>query len=115
MVIMLVSALPSGWLVLMSQYLVHRHPALWEQPERFEPERFTPERSKGRPSSAYFPFGGGQRTCIGAHMAMLEAQPIVARVAQGYRLRLAPGHVVEPVAEGTLRPRHGLRMTVQPR
>lgn len=103
---------PAGSMILMSQYLAHRHPAYWEHPEAFDPERFTPERSAGRPHYAYFPFGGGQRTCIGNHFAMLEAQLILATVAQRYRPRLAPGQAVEPVAVGTLRPRHGLWMTL---
>ncbi len=80
----------------------------------FDPERFTPERSAGRPHYAYFPFGGGPRQCIGNNFAMMEAQLILATVAQRYRLRLVPGHPVEPQALVTLRPRYGLAMTVDP-
>ncbi len=46
-------------MIMISPYAVHRHPALWEEPERFDPERFTPERAATRPAYAYFPFGGG--------------------------------------------------------
>ncbi len=45
-------------MIMISPYAVHRHPALWEEPEQFDPERFTPERSAARPAYAYFPFGG---------------------------------------------------------
>ena len=99
--------IPARSVLLLSPYVLHRHPAFWEDPERFDPERFTPERAIGRPRFAYFPFGGGPRRCIGQTPAMLEMQVILAMVAQTYGLRLAPGHPVEPDARLTLRPRHG--------
>ncbi|MBI2468628.1 MAG: cytochrome P450 [Candidatus Rokubacteria bacterium] len=58
--------IPSGSLVLLSPYVTHRHPEFWEAPETFDPDRFAPSRSVGRPSYAYFPFGGGPRLCAGA-------------------------------------------------
>ena len=45
-------------MILISPYATHRHPAFWEEPEKFDPERFTQERSAARPPYAYFPFGG---------------------------------------------------------
>ncbi|MDQ4077134.1 MAG: cytochrome P450 [Chloroflexota bacterium] len=64
---------------------------------------------------AYFPFGSGPRQYIGNHFAIVEAQLVLATVAQHYRLDLVPGHPVEPLAELTLRPRHGLLMTLHAR
>lgn len=98
--------------LIICSFVTHRHPAFWEEPERFNPERFSPERSEGRPNFAYLPFGGGPRICIGNGFAMTEAQLVVATIAQRYRLRLAPGHPVELHPLITLRPRHGMRMTV---
>jgi len=107
--------IPKGSMVLVSQYLTHRHPEFWDNPEIFDPERFTPERSEGRPRYAFFPFGVGPRICLGIHFAYLEAHLVLATVAQRYRLDLVPGHPVEAKAVGTLRPIHGVRMTLHPR
>ena len=71
-------------MIFLMAHWVHRHPAFWEEPERFDPERFTPERSAGRPRYAYFPFGGGPRICIGNSFAMMEMQLVLATVAQHY-------------------------------
>jgi cytochrome P450 len=107
--------IPANSMIFVSQYCTHRHPAFWEEPEVFDPERFTPERSAGRPRFAYFPFGGGPRQCIGNTFAMMEAQLVLATVAQRYSLRLVPGHRVEPQVLITVRPRYGLPMTLHPR
>jgi cytochrome P450 len=96
--------IPAGALVLLSPYLTHRHPAVWEDPERFDPDRFTSVRGRMRPAFAYFPFGGGPRHCVGSAFATTEMQLIVAAVAQCYRLTLVPGVCVSPAAGLTLRP-----------
>ncbi|HTT77933.1 MAG TPA: cytochrome P450 [Candidatus Binataceae bacterium] len=106
--------IPKGSTVMLSQWLTHRHPDFWEDPERFDPERFKPARADNRPRYAYFPFGGGPRQCIGNAFALTEANLILAAVAQKYRLRLVPGQRVEPLALVTLRSRYGLKMTLEP-
>jgi cytochrome P450 len=105
--------IPAGTFVLVSPYVVHRHPRLWGNPEVFDPMRFVDGRSESVPKFSYLPFGGGQRFCIGANFAMMEAVLILATVAQRCQLDLAPGAVVEPYAMITLRPRYGLKMTVR--
>jgi cytochrome P450 len=104
---------PANSTIFLTTYYTHRHPLFWEEPEKFDPERFTPERSVGRPRFAYAPFGGGPRQCIGNTFAMMEAQLVLATVAQRYRLCLVPGHPVEPQVLLTVRPRYGLPMTLQ--
>ncbi|WP_433920532.1 cytochrome P450 [Streptomyces canus] len=59
--------------VLVPPLVIHRHPDLWDDPERFDTERFTPERETARHRYAWFPFGGGPCACIGQHFAMLES------------------------------------------
>ncbi len=105
--------IPKKSMVLVSPYTTHRHPDFWERPEVFDPERFTPERSEGRPRFAYFPFGGGPHQCIGNLFALTEAQLILATIAQRYRLRVVPGHLVEPEPLITLRLKHGLKVTLE--
>lgn len=107
--------IPAGSTVFLSQYVTHRHPLLWDDPERFDPERFAPDRAADRPRYAYFPFSGGPRQCLGDQFALMETQLVVATLAQAYRLRLLPGHPVEARPLLTLRPRCGLPMIVEPR
>jgi cytochrome P450 len=107
--------IPAGAEVLIMPWLIHRKPSLWENADRFDPERFLPERTAERPRFAYIPFGAGPRICIGAAFAMTEAVLMLATIAQRYRLRLMPGHPVEAQGLITLRPRYGLRMTLERR
>jgi cytochrome P450 len=107
--------IPAGSLMSISPYVTHRNPNLWPQPERFDPERFAPAAVARRQRFAYLPFGGGPRVCIGNSFAITEAQVIMASIAQRYRLRLAPGHVVEPIGLVTLRAKNGVWVMLEPR
>jgi cytochrome P450 len=107
--------LPRGWLAFVIPYVLHRLPAYWEDPERFDPERFSPANSATRPKFVYLPFGAGPRQCIGNHFALLEAQVIIAVLARRFELRHAPGHRVEAQPLISLRPRYGMSMTIQRR
>lgn len=107
--------IPKGGNVIISPWVLHRHRALWDNPEHFDPDRFLPERSAGRHRFAYLPFGGGPRVCIGQAMAMTEATLILATVAQRFRLHLKPGHEVAIQNRVTIRPRDGLPMRVERR
>jgi len=104
--------IPARSTVILSPYVTQRHAGVWPDPETFDPDRFLPDRSAGRPRFAWFPFLGGPHQCIGQEFAMMEAIPVVAMLAQSYRLRLAPGAVVEPGPVLSLRPRFGMPMTV---
>jgi cytochrome P450 len=101
--------IPARSILFVSPYVVHRHPALWENPEGFDPQRFAQEPPRG----AYFPFGGGPRMCIGNGFASMEAELALATIAQRVRPDLVPGHRVELEPSITLRPRYGLRMTIR--
>ena len=59
--------------VMVGIYAMHRDPVLWDHPLVFDPDRFSPANSKDRDRWQFLPFGGGPRSCIGDHFAMLEA------------------------------------------
>lgn len=107
--------IPKGAQVAVIPWVIHRHRLLWENPEKFDPERFSPERSQGRHRFAYLPFGGGPRVCIGMALAMTEAQLLLATIAQRYRLRLVPDQKIVLQHRITMRPRDGIKMTLEPR
>src|SRR5580704_18116919 len=106
---------PAGAIITVSIYMTHRNPNLWTDPERFDPERFAPAEAARRHRFAYLPFGGGPRICIGNSFALVETQVIVAAIAQHYRVRLAPGHMVQPIGLITLRAKGGIWVTLEPR
>jgi len=104
-----------GMGVAMAQWVVHRDARWYEAPEEFRPERWENDLLKRLPRFAYFPFGGGPRQCIGNTFALMEAMLILATIARKFRLRLAANHPVVPLASITLRPRHGVRVTLESR
>jgi cytochrome P450 len=104
---------PTGSDVLVCPYTLHRHPAFWDEPERFDPDRFDPDQATDRPPYAYIPFGAGPRFCVGRQLGMMEATFVLAMIARDLRLRVVPRYeaVAEPML--SLRMRGGLPMTVQ--
>jgi cytochrome P450 len=94
--------------IAMSAYVTHRDERFFPDPEKFDPDRFLPERQERLPRFAYFPFSGGPRQCIGNQFAMMEAQLVLATLAQRYACEVVPGHPVELQPTVTLRPRHGI-------
>lgn len=104
-----------GSLVLLSQYVMHRDARFYLEPERFDPERWRPEARESRPQFAYFPFGAGARRCIGESFAWMEGVLLIATLARSYRMRHVPTHTVELQPLITLRPKHGMLMTLESR
>ncbi|MCB1748497.1 MAG: cytochrome P450 [Gammaproteobacteria bacterium] len=107
--------IPAGSYLSITMYSLHRHPEFWPDPERFDPERFAPGRNESRHSYAYLPFAAGPRTCIGAGMAMLEIQLVLALLLQRFRVTPLAGHPVVPLPVVTYKPRYGLPVTLAPR
>jgi cytochrome P450 len=107
--------LPARTTVLISQFVTHRDPRFFPDPLRFDPDRFTSEGKAQRTKFTYFPFGAGTRQCIGESFAWMEGVLILATLAQKWKLRLVPGHRVEPQPLITLRPKYGMMMQIEPR
>jgi cytochrome P450 len=104
-----------GSIVWFSQYIVQRDARWFPDPERFEPERWTDEAVAARPRYTYFPFGGGNRICLGEFFARLETALVIAGLTQVWDFELVDGHSVDFYASMTLRPKHGMPMTVRRR
>ncbi len=104
-----------GSTVLISINSLHHDERFWPDPEAFDPTRFLPENIKSHHRSAYLPFGGGRRVCIGKTFAMIEATLVTALMSRSFVYDLKPGHPVVPEATLTLRPRHGLKMIARRR
>jgi cytochrome P450 len=104
-----------GALVLLSQYVAHRDARFYEEPARFLPERWSTEAREARPQFSYFPFGAGARRCIGEGFAWMEGILLIATLARRWRMRHVPGHTVALRPLITLRPKHGMLMTVHER
>jgi cytochrome P450 len=108
---------PAGSNIFILQWRTQRDPRFFSDPDRFDPERWRedPVRSGKVPRFAYFPFGGGPRACVGASFAMMEATLLLAMIQQKYRLEVVSEHPIEIFASVTLRPKHGIRVTMQRR
>lgn len=102
-----------GTFVFLPIYAVHRHRALWTDPDVFDPDRFSPERSAGRHRFAYLPFGAGPRVCIGQAFAQTETVAILATLMRGAALEPDPGHKIRPVMRVSMRPQGGMPMTLR--
>jgi cytochrome P450 len=103
---------PKGSTLFMSQWVVHRDPALFEDPERFRPERWAGDAEKRLPRFAYFPFGGGPRVCIGNRFAMMEATLILAVLARRFTFIPTPETRLELLPTVTLRPRSPVKLRI---
>jgi len=107
--------IPAGAKIFISPYVMHRLPHYFAEPEAFRPERFTPEFEAQLPRFAYLPFGGGPRICIGNSFAMMEAQLVLATLAQRFAFHLAPEAKVATQPLITLMAKHGMLLRVEAR
>lgn len=106
--------LEPGAQVYVPVYALHRHASLWDDPDAFDPARFSPEAVKARHRYAYLPFGAGPRICIGMSFALVEATVILATLLRTFRPSLRPGFRPDLRLRVTLRPAHGMPMSVEP-
>lgn len=107
--------IPAGTTVAPITYVVQRHPDFWEDADTFDPGRFLEPRQAARPAGAWFPFGHGQRYCVGQELANLEALTILASLVRNYRIAPDPRRPVRAMTAGTLRPRKGLWVRLEAR
>jgi cytochrome P450 len=108
-------AVPAKAIVMPSQWVIHRHPAYWDEPDQFRPERFLPGHAHQRPKFAYFPFGGGPRACIGNTFALIEGALVLAGLTQRFHFRPADDREVEIDTTFVLRPKGAVNFIVRKR
>jgi cytochrome P450 len=101
--------------IFISPYMLHRHPAFWNDAEEFRPERFADADANERHKFAYIPFAVGPRHCIGENIAMFEMLVHLRTMTRRFRLRRATQEPIEFEAQINLRPRSHLMMTVETR
>ena len=106
--------LPVGTLLILSQWVIQRLPDIWQDAEVFKPERWDAEQNQQVPPGAYFPFGGGPRTCIGMPLAQLEARLILTSILQSYTPQPVAGYTPGFQPTITLRPKRHLQVNLMP-
>ena len=106
---------PAGCMIMISQWVMHRDPRYFEDPEVFNPERWANDLEKQLPRGVYIPFGDGPRICIGKSFALMEAVLLLIAIAQKFQLDIVPDFPIVPQASITLRPEYGLKMVLKKR
>jgi cytochrome P450 len=107
--------IPAGCAIMISQWVMHRNPKYFENPEVFQPERWENDLEKRLTKGVYIPFGDGPRICIGKGFALMEAVLLLVTIAQKYQMSLVPDFPIVPQPSITLRPEHGLKMVLSKR
>jgi cytochrome P450 len=107
--------IPAGTIFLLSQWVTHRDPRLFYNPEEFIPDRWANGLAKSLPKCAYFPFGAGPRTCIGSSFALMESVLVLATIAQRFCFTADATRHIEPWPSITLRPSRGIKVTLKER
>lgn len=105
--------IPAGATVIMSPWVMGRDPRWFAEPEKFRPQRWTAEFERGLPKLAFFPFGAGNRVCIGEHFARLEAREILSILLRRYAFCSRGNPPLKTEARITLRPAGGVPVQVQ--
>jgi len=107
--------IPRGGIVILSQYVMHRDPRFYPDPDAFDPDRWDDSVRASRPRYCYFPFGGGPRVCIGEGFAAMEGVLVLATMAQRWRLRLSAEPPLPRYPKLGTRPSDALRVRLERR
>jgi cytochrome P450 len=107
------TTIPKGAIVLACQWAIHRCDRYFSNPSQFDPDRWTPEFQRLLPKYAFFPFGGGPRSCIGEGFAWMELEIVLTELLSRWRFELAPGQTIKPKASITLRPEKPIHVIIR--
>ncbi|SDX00435.1 Cytochrome P450 [Hydrobacter penzbergensis] len=98
--------------IIISPYILQRHPKYWENPDEFIPDRFENSTKKYH-KYAFIPFGAGPHFCIGHRFAMIEMQILLMVLLKHFRF-IPSKNTVIPDPFGTLKPKGGLFIKIRP-
>ncbi|HXO97141.1 MAG TPA: cytochrome P450, partial [Chthoniobacterales bacterium] len=104
---------PKGAIVLACQWALHRSDKYFSNPIQFDPDRWMSDDQRALPKYAFFPFGGGPRSCIGEGFAWMELRIVLAEILRRWRFEIVPGQTVKPKASITLRPERPIQVIVR--
>ena len=104
---------PKGAIVLACQWALHRSDKHFSNPIQFDPDRWMSDDQRALPKYAFFPFGGGPRSCIGEGFAWMELRIVLAEILRRWRFEIVPGQTVKPKASITLRPERPIQVIVR--
>lgn len=105
--------IPAGTTILLSTYVTHRHPALWERPNEFYPEHFMNNTGQAsRHKYSFYPFGGGLHNCIGRHFVELEMMIVIVTLLREFTFKT--NSTVKEAASITLKPDRDIVASVKP-
>ena len=107
--------IPKDSALFMSQYVMHRNPKYYDNPEVFNPDRWTDEFKRKLPRFSYFPFGGGLRGCIGEPFAWQEGIMLIATISSYWKMKLHSDQKVKIDHGATLNPKNGIKMVLEAR
>ena len=93
--------IPEGASVFVSPFVMQRDARFYADPLAFVPERWA---HPTQPKFAFFPFGGGSKTCIGEPFARMEALLVIATIARRFALQRTDDRPLEIAARGLLKP-----------
>ena len=108
-------AIEAGTSVAISPWVLHRHEALWDEPDAFRPERFLPANRKKIDRYAYIPFSAGPRVCIGAAFAMQEAMIALATLLRAADVEAISRDEPRPIHQITLRSQRPIHLRLRAR
>ncbi|BBX04695.1 putative cytochrome P450 135B1 [Mycolicibacterium moriokaense] len=103
--------LPAGVMVVPSILAVHADPEVYPDPNKFDPDRMVGATLS---PTTWFPFGGGNRRCLGAGFAMVEMRIVLREILRRVELSTAnaPGEKTK-LKHVIMTPARGARITVR--